>query len=468
MKTQIDFDFLVIGGGSGGIAAAVQAAKLGQRVCLIEHNLIGGTCVNNGCVPKKIMWLASNVFHSVNNAKIYGINTNSPQLNWTELCATRQCYISNIHNHYNEEFDKFGITIIKGTASFTDNNTVKVADKLYTAKHIIIATGSKPKVPDVPGQKFGLTSYDFFKIKSQPKDIVIAGSGYIGVELACTLNHLGSKVTLLLRRQSILSDFDYETASLLQENMQKNGICILQNTEISEITKVDKKLCVTLKDQTKTLETHDVIWAIGRKANTKDLALKAAGIKIDKDGFIIIDENQKTSNKSVYAIGDVTNRPALTPVAVKAGRHLVQFILGFKNDALKWNLIPSVVFSHPPLASIGITEDRAQKENLGVHVYRKIFRSIPDKLEQEDVKSIVKIITCSKTKEIIGCHILGQGADEVLQGFAVAITMKATLSDLNECLAIHPTLAEELILLDQSQATDYNLGLIKPEEQSDG
>src|SRR6185437_3109996 len=393
---QTDFDFLVIGGGSGGIASAIQAAKLGQKVCLIEHNLIGGTCVNNGCVPKKIMWLASNVYHNFSNARTYGIKTNTFKLNWKELCATRQNYISNIHNHYNEEFEKFGITMIKCTASFIDNNTVKVDDKLYSAKYIIIATGSKTKVPDIPGHKLGLTSDDFFKLKSQPKDVVIAGSGYIGVELACTLNHLGSNVTLLLRRESILSDFDHETAALLQENMQKDGICILQNTEISEIKRLDKKICVKLKDQTKILETHNVIWAIGRKASTKDLALENAEVKIDEKGFIIIDENQRTSNRCVYAIGDVTNRPALTPVAVKAGRHLVQFILGFKNEALKWNLIPSVVFSHPPFASIGITEDKTKKEKIAVHVYRKIFRSIPDKLESQNVKSIIKIITCSK------------------------------------------------------------------------
>lgn len=286
-------------------------------------------------------------------------------------------------------------------------------------------------------------------MKSQPKEVVIVGGGYIGIEFATTLKYLGSNVTLVIREEFILPNFDQEIAKILQENMQRYGICICQNTEICEIKKIDNLLNIRLKDKSEILVANQLIWAVGRCPNSKQLDLQNAGIEVDNKGFIVIDQYQTTTNKNVYAVGDVTNWPALTPVAIKAGRHLLRFLANLEEKPLELKFIPSVVFSHPPFATIGISEDDAKNAGKSIHIYQKTFLSMQDKLENKHITSIVKVIICNKTEQIIGCHLLGPGADEAIQGFSVAMQMNATIQDLNKCLSIHPTFAEEIVLINQ-------------------
>ena len=443
------YDLIAIGGGSGGLAVARRAALHGAHCAVIENKKLGGTCVNLGCVPKKIMWYAAQTGHTLNTAGDYGFSLSNSTFDWSVLHANRQRYIKKLNEIYRTSLTDARITHIQGSASFVEPKTIRVNKQTYTADHIVIATGSKPQVPDIPGAEYGITSDGFFELTTQPKRVAIVGSGYIAVELAGLLRSLGSEVTLLLRGPRILSRFDSMLRESLTEDMLSNGINILPGTQLSHVTMERQQLTLHSTNQHQMSGIDCLIWAIGRSPETSMLNLDAAGINTDNNGFITCDEFQDTNQPDVYAVGDVTGRAALTPVAIAAGRHLAGRLFGGQTNArLDYRYIPTVVFSHPPVATIGRTEDHAREiHGQSVHVYQTRFTPMSSALSKHKQRSAMKIVTVGSEEKIIGCHIIGDCADEILQGFAVAIKMGATKADLDNTVAIHPTSAEELVTL---------------------
>jgi len=444
------YDLIAIGGGSGGLSIAEKAASYGKKCAIIEPDRLGGTCVNRGCVPKKVMWNAANLAHSFQLTSAYGIEATLHNFDWATLVKKRESYIHGINDWYSNYLIDSNIDLIKGYGRFIDKNTVEVDGKQYTADHIAISVGGKPTVPDVPGAELGITSDGFFELKSQPKRVVIIGSGYIAVEIAGVLNALGSEVSLLLRGQHILGRFDALMRETLTEEMINNGINILSCINLESISKNESgKLTLKGAGGYQIDELDSVIWAIGRKSLTDEINLEVTGIDTDKNGFIPTDEFQNTKVKNIYALGDITGRAALTPVAVAAGRRLGDRLFGGMSDRkVDYHNIPSVVFSHPPIATVGLTEAEAKKiHGDAVKVYQTRFTPMFYSLTDHPQKTAMKLITIGAQEKVVGCHIIGQAADEMLQGFAVAIRMGATKKDFDDTIAIHPTSSEELVTM---------------------
>ena len=444
------FDLIAIGGGSGGMAVARRAAEYGMKCAVIESNRLGGTCVNVGCVPKKVMWYAAQLSHALHDAPEYGFDAALTTVDWPQLKAGRDGYVERLNKIYARNLANSEVTMIEGHAAFASSNSVAVGDETYSADHIVIACGGRPAIPDVPGAELGITSDGFFELESLPRRVAIVGSGYIAVELAGVLNALGSDVSLLLRRQHLLARFDVMLREELMEQMQDDGIHVATGINLSAVERDD--------DQQLTLHTNDghvmdgydtLIWAIGRESQVDGLNLGAAGLSINDAGFIPVDQFQNSSVSGIYAIGDVTGQAALTPVAIAAGRRLADRLFGGKADAkLDESNIPSVVFSHPPIGTVGMTEDEA-REQFGddVKVYQSRFVPMYYAMTTRKQRSTMKLITVGAMEKVVGCHIIGDGADEMLQGFAVAIKMGATKADFDNTIAIHPTSAEELVTM---------------------
>ncbi len=453
MKTE--FDYIAIGGGSGGIAAAASAAKHGASVALVEPRELGGTCVNRGCVPKKGMWYAAEIAHHIQLANDYGFNATRGDLNWQTLIATRDNYIHNIHHFYDGYLDRLKITHLKGYGQFIDPQTIAVNGIQYHAPHIVIAPGGAPTVPDIPGAELGITSDGFFELQQQPKKVLIAGSGYIAVEIAGLLNALGSTVTLAFRKEAVLRSFDPMLSEALMEQMVLDGIDLRKlHTPEKVIRDSNGSLTISFQSAPETcctLEGFDeIIWAIGRTPTTDSLNLSAAGLKVNKRGYIDTDEFQNTAVEGIYAIGDVTGRAQLTPVAISAGRRLSRRLFNGENTLkVDYSNIPSVIFSHPPIGSIGMSEIEAVGhfgEN-EVKVYTSRFTPMLTALTSHRQPAAMKLVCQGEQEKIVGLHVIGAGADEMLQGFAVAIKMGASKADFDNTIAIHPTGAEEFVTM---------------------
>ena len=444
------FDLIAIGGGSGGIASAARAASHGAKVALIETKALGGTCVNVGCVPKKAMWFAAQVAEAMTLAPDYGFDLNLSGLDWSQLVAVREQYISNIHKFYDGYLTRLDITHLQGFGRFSGPNQVEVNEQQYTADHIIIAPGGQPVWPNIPGAEHGIDSDGFFELQEQPETVTIVGSGYIAVEIAGVLNALGSKVKLVIRKTKVLRDFDDMLSDALMTAMETQGIEVITEATPSAV-RLDadgRRILNITKGEIGPADC--LIWAVGRSPLTKDLNLEAAGVEFDEKGFIPVDEYQNTNVDGIYAVGDVTGRAQLTPVAVAAGRRLASRLFNhLPNLHLSYNNIPTVIFSHPPIGTIGMTEAEAIKAygEDNIKVYRSKFTPMYTALTQHKQPAHMKLITEGRQERVIGCHILGQGADEMLQGFAVAITMGATKADFDNTLAIHPTSAEEFVTM---------------------
>ena len=444
------YDLIALGGGSGGLAVARRAASYGAHCAVIEPNALGGTCVNVGCVPKKVMWYAAEVKHHLQLAADFGFTSYSGKHDWQQLVASRDAYIQRLNGIYERALTDSEVDFIPGYGQFVDSNTLDVNGQQYTAKHIVIATGGKPTIPDIPGAELGLTSDGFFELKQIPDRVAIVGSGYIAVELAGVLNSLGSQVTLIVRGKHFLGRFDPLLRDTLLEEMISQGIRIVTNTQIHRITKLDNGQ-LELEDQNKSIHTDVdcLIWAIGRIPNTDSLNLSVANINQDSHGFIPTDAYQNTNIPGIYAVGDITGRAALTPVAIAAGRRLADRLFNQQSQSkLDYELIPSVVFSHPPIGTVGLTEEAA-RDQFGddVKTYQTRFTPMQYALSEHKVRTAMKLITIGSQEKVVGCHIIGAGADEMLQGFAVAIKMGATKRDFDNTVAIHPTSAEELVTL---------------------
>jgi len=445
------YDLISIGGGSGGLAVARRAAQYGARCAVIEAERLGGTCVNRGCVPKKIMWYAADIAHALHDAADYGFSDEgfTPRFDWRYLKAGRDAYLQRLNGIYQNNLDNAGVDLIRGYGRLVNKNTVRVDGVDYSADHIVLATGGRPAWPDIPGAELGMTSDGFFELEQQPQRVVIAGAGYIAVELAGLLNALGSDVTLLLRRQHFLGRFDPMLRETLMEEMQGEGINILSCIHMDRVERDDAgRLALHTRDGNRLDGVDALIWAIGRQNCIDDLGLDQAGV--ENDGQVVsVDRLQNTSVEGIYAIGDITGQAALTPVAIAAGRHLGDRLFdGQKDSHLDYDNIPSVVFSHPPIGTVGLTEDEA-RERFGddVKIYQSRFTPMYHAVTQRKTACAMKLVTVGPQRKVVGCHIIGQGADEMLQGFAVAIKMGATKADFDNTVAIHPTSAEELVTL---------------------
>jgi glutathione reductase (NADPH) len=450
MKKQ-QFDLIVLGGGSGGIASAVRAAKHGAKVAVIEKSHLGGTCVNLGCVPKKIMFNASviaDTFHKANN---YGFSPDPVILDWHKLVNQRNAYIERLRENYAARFEQYKITQIQGTGVFHDKHSITVEETLYQAEHIIIATGGEPSLPMIPGIQYTIDSDGFFSLTKQPVKVAIIGSGYIGVELAGIFNSLGSETHLLMRGESPLSRFDPMISDTLKEIMQQQGIYLHPNHKAQAINlHSDGRKSIQCCSGSIIQDLDVIITAVGRKPRTSNLNLDKIKVKMDDQGLIQIDSFQNTSVKGVYAIGDVTDAPALTPVAIAAGRRLADRLFGNQPKAcLNYENICSVVFSHPPSGAVGFTEPEAIKKygKKRIKVYQTRFNPMYDALSVEKIPTAMKLVTLGKKEKIIGLHVIGYGADEMLQGFGVAVKMGATKKDFDNTIAIHPTSAEEFVTM---------------------
>jgi glutathione reductase (NADPH) len=464
------FDLIVIGGGSGGVATANKASTLGASVAIIEADRYGGTCVNRGCVPKKVMWYAANiaqVLHGI--AQDYGFKIGVEGFSWETLVEKREAYLHRLNNLYANNLTKNNITRIEGRAQFVDANTVQVGDKNYQAKRILIAVGGVPLVPAVPGADLGVSSDGFFELTTQPKRVCVIGSGYIGVEIAGVLNALGSDVTIVARGPCVLRNFERSISLALMQQMQDDGVHFVVKQNVQSLSQTDTGINVhcepstlevvraecceheTAVEEGELLQGFDtVIWAVGRKPNTANLNLAAAGIECDARGYIPVDKFQQTKVDSILAVGDVTPNIQLTPVAIAAGRRLAMRLYDGQTDLyLNYNDIPSVVFSHPALASVGLTERQAQLE-FGVDTvesFESHFAPMFYAMSEHKVKTHMKIICEGEAQRVVGIHMLGLDVDEILQGFAVAVKLGVTKKDLWNTMAIHPTSGEELVTM---------------------
>ena len=442
------FDLISIGAGSGGIASAVRAAKHGAKVAIVEHQELGGTCVNRGCVPKKIMWFAGHLAHQLHAARDYGFALTTQGLDWAQLVAKREAYIERIHGFYGRLFEQHNITHLAGWGRFVDHHTLDVNGKQYTADHIIISPGGQPVVPNIPGADLGITSDGFFELTEQPRKAVIVGGGYIAVEIAGMLNAMGTDTTLVIRKDKPLRGFDDMLREVLLESMQAQGMTVLADTNLTAITQSGSALnCVTDQDSTLT-DVDCLLWATGRKPLTDTLGLEHTDVVLDQQGFIQTDAYQNTAAQGIYALGDATGRAPLTPVAIAAGRRLASRLFNQQDDKFDYDLIPTVVFSHPPIGTVGLTETQA-KEQYGdtVNVYQTRFTAMFDALTEQRLPTAMKLIVVGDDERVVGCHLIGSGVDEMLQGFAVAMRMGATKRDFDRTLAIHPTSSEELVTL---------------------
>ncbi len=445
------YDFIVIGGGSGGLAAAKRAAHYGARTVVIEKGPLGGTCVNVGCIPKKVMWNTATLAEAFHDAPDYGFELELSGFDWQGLKRARDAHIKQLNENHRRHLERAGVDLVEANAQFVNKETIETKGNQYTSDHILIATGSHPEIPAVPGAELGITSDDFFQLEYQPGHVAIIGSGYIAVELAGILNALGSEVTLFLRRQHPLTRFDPLLQEGLTEAMNLAGIQFVTETQVASLEQLQNKCYAVVSAHGRRTGGFDcVLWATGRPPSVSSLHLEAAGVTITPEGGIWVDKFQNTTSPGIYAVGDVTNRAPLTPVAIAAGRKLADRVFGGQQGArLDYRNIPSVVFSHPPIGTVGLTQKEAEAHYgpEGYKAYTTRFKDTYYVPCRRQISTAMKVITAGPEEHLVGIHVIGRGADEMIQGFAVAVKAGATKADLESSVAIHPTSAEELVLI---------------------
>ena len=450
MTHNFDYELIAIGGGSGGIATCNRAGLYGARTLVIESDpVFGGTCVNRGCVPKKVMWYAGSMAHWLRDASGYGFDVNVAGFNWPQLVEKRQSYIANINNAYANYLGKNNVQMLNGYARLLDAHTVEVDAKRYSAERIVLAPGGAPRIPDIPGKELAITSDGFFELTEQPQRVLVLGAGYIAVELAGMMQAMGTQVTLGIRHDSFLRDFDTMLQEQLMQEMLSEGLSIASQFTVASLAKDADGIHATGVSGEVLGGFDAVILAVGRAPATSDLGLDKAGVTVDEHGYIPVDKFQQTNVPSIFAIGDVTGQAELTPVAIAAGRRLADRLYDNQQGRhLNYDLIPTVVFSHPPMATVGLTEAQAREQyGDGVSIYNTAFTAMYNAFTDHKSKTAMKLICAGPDEKIVGIHMIGLAADEMLQGFAVAMRMGATKRDFDDTIAIHPTSSEELVTL---------------------
>ena len=445
-----EYDIIAIGGGSGGIATMNRAGEHGAKAAVIEEKKLGGTCVNVGCVPKKIMWYGAQIAESFHHyGPDYGFTSSDVQFDFAKLRQNREAYIDRARSSYDGSFKRNGVDLIEGRAHFVDSHTVNVNGELIRAKHIVIATGARPSIPTIPGAELGGSSDDVFAWEQLPESVAILGAGYIAVELAGVLHALGVKTDLFVRRDRPLRSFDSYIVEGLVNEMEKTGLPLHTHKVPVKLEETEQGITIYFEDGSSHTASQ-VIWATGRRPNVDGLELEKAGVTLNERGFIQVDEYQNTVVDGIYALGDVTGEKELTPVAIKAGRTLSERLFNGKTSAkMDYTTIPTVVFSHPAIGTVGLTEDQAIKEygQDNIKVYKSSFASMYSAVTNHRQESRFKLITAGADEKVVGLHGLGYGVDEMIQGFAVAIKMGATKADFDATVAIHPTASEEFVTM---------------------
>lgn len=444
-----DVDLFVIGAGSGGVRAARIAAGYGKKVAVAEKTFYGGTCVNVGCVPKKLMTYVAGYESAMRDAEGYGWNIGDHTLDWNIFINRKNKEIERLNGIYERMLENSGVEIHWGAASITDAHTVRINDKEITAERILIATGGKVFIPNIEGaREHGITSDDIFYLEEQPKRLVVAGVGYIGLEFAGIFNQLGSEVHVIYRRDKILNEgFDGDVRTFLNDEMIKKGINFHPKTNITRVEKVEKHYIVHL-DNGESIEADQVLFATGRTPNTDGLGLEKLGIECSSKGAIHVNKDEQTNIPSIYAVGDVTDRVALTPVALAEGHALVDRLYADKQRYVSYENIPSAVFSNPNVSQVGLTEEQANEQyGEDIDIYKSEFRAMKMILANSEERTLMKLIVQRSTDKVLGLHMVGAEAGEIVQGFATALIAGATKSDFDRTIGIHPTSAEEFVTM---------------------
>lgn len=441
-----DYDLFVIGAGSGGVRASRIASGFGAKVAVAEEFRVGGTCVIRGCVPKKLLVYASHFGEDFESARGYGWDVGESSFNWETLIARKDKEIDRLNGLYIKNLEGAGVEIINGRATVEGPNSVKVGDKVITAKTILVATGGWPTMPDVPGIEHAITSNEALHLDSLPKSIVIVGGGYIAVEFAGIFNGMGASVTQLYRSEQILRGFDGEIRNKLNEEMTKKGIDVRTNTNITAIEKTDEGVRLTLTDGSE-LTADAVMYATGRAPNTGGLGLEKAGVALDENGAVIVDTFSKTSVDSIYAVGDVTDRVALTPVAIKEGHAFALTVYNNTPTSPEHDAIPTAVFSQPPIGTVGMSEEQARAQYGEIEVYTSDFKPMKHTLGGSDERAFTKLIVDKATDKVVGAHMLGLDSAEIIQGIGIAVKAGLTKAQFDQTVAVHPSSAEEFVLM---------------------
>ena len=444
--TEFDYDLFVIGAGSGGVRAARLAASLGAKVAIAEDKYLGGTCVNVGCVPKKLFVYASHFHEDFAAAKGFGWTIGQTNFNWSQLIANKDAEIQRLQGIYDRLLSNSGAELINGKARFIDEHTIQVADKLYRAKHILIATGGWPSLPDISGKEHIVTSNEMFALDALPESIIIVGGGYIAVEFAGIMNGLGVKTTLCYRGNKLLRGFDEDIRDFLAEEMRKKGIDIQFNSQINSIEKNAEGFVAQFENGTK-LQTDLIMYATGRLPNTQNLGLESVGVTQEKNGAIKVNHCFQTNVPSIYALGDVTHRMNLTPVATAEAMTLINWIFKNQQPDMNYENIPTAVFSQPNIATVGLTESSAREKFDDIDIYKSEFKAMKNTLSGIDEKTLMKMIVQKSTDQVLGIHMVGSEAGEIIQGMAIAIKAGATKAIFDSTIGIHPTAAEEFVTM---------------------
>jgi len=443
-----DFDLFVIGAGSGGVRAGRFAAGFGARVAVAESRYLGGTCVNVGCVPKKLLVYGAHFSEEFEQAKSFGWSVSEPEFDWATLIANKDKQIHHLNGIYRNLLVNSGVTLLEGHARLTGPNQVEVNGQSYTAEHILIATGGWPQVPDIPGREHAITSNEAFFLPQLPKRIIVVGGGYIAVEFASIFHGLGAETTLMYRGEMFLRGFDGSIRQHLHEELVKNGMDVRFNADIERIEKLhDGSLEVFLKDGSKA-NADCVFYATGRRPMLDNLGLESVDVKLNKEGFIQVDDNYQTSEPSILALGDVIGRVQLTPVALAEGMAVARRL--FKPEdyrAVDYRHIPTAVFSLPNIGTVGLTEEEARKAGHEVQIFESRFRPMKLTLTDNQERTLMKLVVDANTDVVLGCHMVGPDAGEIVQSLAIALKAGATKRVFDDTIGVHPTLAEEFVTM---------------------
>lgn len=446
MANRYDFDLITIGAGSGGVRASRVAAQHGARTAVVEERYLGGTCVNVGCIPKKLLVYASEFGEAFDDAAGFGWTVGRRELDWPKLIANKNREIERLNGIYATLLKNAGVTIIDGRATIIDPHTIAVGDSRYTTEYLLVATGGWPHVPPIEGRELAVTSNEAFFLKELPRRVLVVGGGYIGVEFAGIFHGMGTKVTLIHRGEIFLRGFDDDLRKSLADEMGKRGIELRFGVCLEKIERNRNGLTVTLNDGAK-LDTDLVMIATGRMPNTGNLGLERARVAVGEYGAIIVDRYSRSTVDNIYAVGDVTNRRNLTPVAIAEGRAVADTLFSGRPTAVDYENVPSAVFSQPPIGTVGLTEAEARSRFGTVDIYKSSFRPLKHTLSGRDERAFMKLVVEPKSDRVVGVHMVGPEAGEIIQGFAVALKCGATKAQFDSTIGIHPSAAEEFVTM---------------------